>query len=434
MKKSIIFITILFSFTINSAPKVKVMPIPGNINTAMQEFSPSLTADGKTMYFYSKRSNTHTDLFKSVLTNGKWSTPVELKSLNSPYDDQSPYISDDEKYLIFSSNRDGSIEFRLSNGKIAVSRDLYYSENKNGRWTKPASLSDKINTEEMEENPFMHGNDFYFTRYPFGDTSRARIFKTVITGNELLDPEPLPYPINDDSSSNIAAVISMDGKYIYFSSDRSGGYGGYDIYRSTINGDGTYGDPENLGPEINTEGNEAYLVISKANNALYFCRKKKNESYDIYTAVAEEEQFAETVEPEKDPEIAAPPQKPPGEDVTKNLKETKKLTLNSVRFEVNSSELLPESLQILDHIVYFLKTNPEIKLKVTGHTDLTGDVELNKALSQDRAEAVRNYLVSKGVKKDRLQAEGKGSTEPLINDTEPESNKKNRRTEFQVID
>jgi outer membrane protein OmpA-like peptidoglycan-associated protein len=458
-------IVLLFiSLSLFALPEVKVVPIPGNINTDMQEFAPSLTADGKTMYFYSKRNNSkYTDLFKSTLVNGKWTNPVELRALNSPYDDQSPFVSEDEKFIVFSSNRDGSIEFRLPNGKIGVSRDLYYAENINGKWAKASSLSDKINTEEIEENPFLHENDFYFTRYPFGNPSEAKIWRAKITGNHLMAPEELPSPINLEGSSNIAAIISKDGKYIYFASNRAGGYGGYDIYRSKIGKDGSYGEPENLGPEINTEGDEAYLVIDRANNSFYFCRKNLNENYDIYTALilkddTEEPKVAIKENPLRDKPIEEtkinPPQKDieiPGvvelpkkentkkegfskEEINQMLKDKKKLNLSNVLFDANSSELLSDSFPILNQIADFLRENPETKIKITGHTDLTGDSSLNKILSLERAESVRSYLTTKGIDRKRMIADGKGSTQPLINNLEPESNRLNRRTEFQVFE
>ena len=460
-KKLFVLILFLLSISLFSIPEVKVIPIPGNINTDMQEFAPSLTADGKTMYFYSKRNNSkYTDLYKSTLVNGKWSNPVELRALNSPYDDQSPFVSDDEKFIVFSSNRDGSIEFRLTNGKLGVSRDLYYAESIGGKWAKASSLSDKINTEEMEENPFLHENDFYFTRYPFGTPSEAKIWRAKIIGNQLQEPEELPSPINLEGTSNIAAVISKDGKYIYFASNRPGGFGGYDIYRSKIGKDGTYGDPENLGPEINTQGDEAYMIIDKANNAFYFCRKNVNENYDIYTALIlkDDTEIAINEKPIRDKPIEETKVNPPQKDIeipnvvelpkketpkkevvtkdeiTQTLKDKKKLTLNSVHFDTNSSELLSDSFPILNQIADFLKDNPESKIRITGHTDLTGDTALNKILSLERAESVRTYLHSKGIDRKRMISDGKGSTQPIINNLEPESNRLNRRTEFQVVD
>jgi outer membrane protein OmpA-like peptidoglycan-associated protein len=454
------------------SPKFTVFPLPKNINTQNQEFGPSLTSDGKTLYFYSKRNSNYTDLFRSRLINGKWSDPELMNSLNSPYDDQSPFVYGLEQFIIFSSNRDGSLEFQLPNGQMGVSRDLYYSEKIDGRWSKPATLSDLINSEEMEENPFLFGNDLYFTRYPFGDPGSAKIWKAPLLGNNLYPAEELPPPINIPGTSNFAAVVSKDGKYIYFSSNRDGGYGGYDLYRSKILPNGSYSEPENLGPEINTEGNEAYLIFSPADDSILFCRKNPNESYDIYAAKWDDDTPKEIEEPEvakilpnkpnkkiQDPKeknelveklepeipsqesIAKKPIKPiPKDDfpeavnIAETLKTKKKLSLNSIQFEQNSSELKAESVNSLDAIADFLQEFTENRIKVTGHTDLTGDLVFNVQLSWDRAESVKKYLISKGVKAYRIHIEGKGSTQPLINGTTPEANRANRRTEFTLID
>ena len=458
----------------------KVFPLPKNINTNNQEFGPSLTSDGKTLYFYSKRGSEYTDLYKSKLINGQWSNPISVDSLNSPYDDQSPYVYGQEQFIIFSSNRDGSLEFRLPNGQLGVSRDLYYSENINGRWSQPATLSDRINSEEMEENPYLHGNDLFFTRYPFGDPNSAKIYKAPLIGNNLYSAEPLPSPINLPGTSNFAAVVSPDGKYLYFSSNRPGGYGGYDLYRSKINSDGSYSAPENLGPEINTAGNEAYLIVNPTDNSLLFCRKNPNESYDLYAAIKDEvenppepvsnEPKVARIPPSKpikkipdvkaksnlgiklEPEIPTiqsdtkppllsmeedknPPMKNPViESIAETLRVKKKLSLNNINFEQNSSDLKSESLPVLDAIRDFLMDYTENRIKVTGYTDLTGDLVFNVQLSWDRAEAVKKYLISKGIKPYRIHTDGKGSTQPLVNGTDPESNKANRRTEFTLID
>jgi outer membrane protein OmpA-like peptidoglycan-associated protein/Tol biopolymer transport system component len=477
------YITILIilnnSLFSQTSSRFQIVPIPGNVNTPMQEFGPSLTADGKTLYFYSKRNSQYTDIYKSKLVNGRWSTPSEVKEVNSPYDDQSPYVFGDESFMIFSSNRDGSYEFRLSNGQVGISRDLYYSEKVDGEWSIPATLSDLINTDEMEENPFYSGDYLYFTRYPFGDTSQAKIFRSKVYDNNFLAPEELPSPINQRNSSNIAAIVSPDGKYLYFSSNRSGGFGGYDIYRSKILPNGNFGEPENLGNEINTEGNEAYLIINPVDNSFIFCRKKQDENYDMFVAKQIEAPKSKEVET---PVIAINPNFPieknknsknispllpkneteekelnSSKKETKNqieedliviqkridrdiekineaIKDKKKITLNSINFETNSPFLLRESYPTLNALSDILLKNPDIKIKVTGHTDLTGDLEANKKLSWDRAESVRKYLVSKGVETKKIIIDGKGSTQPLVNSPSPEASKINRRTEFEVLE
>lgn len=424
MKKSIIFVITFFTLigTNLSKPIIKIAPIPGEVNTKSNEFGPSLSFDGRTLYFYSKgRNSNYNDLYMSKLSpNGQWGKPIPLHSLNSRYDDQSPFISDSDQYIIFSSNRDGSREFRLADGRIGVSRDLYYSELRNGNWTKPQPLPPTINTNQIEENPYMYGDDLYFTRYPFDKSMEAKIYKSTYKNNTFTTPVELPLPINSPPYSSLTAIISGDGKSIFFSSDRPGGYGGYDIYKSDIQKNGTYSKPINLGPEINTKGNEAYFTIHKHKQMIIFCRNnfQENFDFDIFSAVVEEER---------------PP--PKQEDkITKTLKEKKKLTLNNINFNINSSELLPESFPHLDKIVNYLKEYPDLKVKITGHTDMTGDKELNQPLSEDRAKSVKKYFISKGIGEKRIFTEGKGDTQPLINSKEVEANKVNRRTEFEIIE
>jgi outer membrane protein OmpA-like peptidoglycan-associated protein len=401
----------LFSF-VHADYTFSVSPLPGKINTDMQEFGPSLTADGNTLYFYSKRGSNFTDIYMSKKVNGQWATPTAVKALNSPYDDQSPYISPEGKFLIFSSNRDGSIEFQLPDGRIGVSRDIYYSELRDGKWITPVALPGQINTNQIEENPFLQGDFFYFTRYPFAKPEQAQIYSVKLVNDSFTNEKPvlLPYPINMPPFATIAFIVSKDGKEVYFSSNRPGGYGGFDIYKAKVLEKG-YSEPENLGPEINSIGDEAFLLLDETDKNILFCRKEQGKSYDIYSAR----------EVKKD-------------DLGEILKIKKKLTLNTINFDVNKSEIKPESFAELDKIVSYLNDNPDLKIKIIGHTDLTGEKEHNENLSKERAESVKKYFIKKGLNSEAILTEGKGSNEPLFQELSPENNKKNRRTEFVIIE
>jgi OmpA-OmpF porin, OOP family len=107
--------------------------------------------------------------------------------------------------------------------------------------------------------------------------------------------------------------------------------------------------------------------------------------------------------------------------------------LDSVNFEHNSTELRPESRGLLDQVAQTLRENPEIKkVRVEGHTDDTGPRDVNLRLSRARANAVRTYLINKGVNSDRLSAEGYGPDKPIQEGTTDEARKSNRRVEFIV--
>ncbi|MBE8400008.1 OmpA family protein [Leptospira borgpetersenii] len=379
--------------------------LKGSINTNLNEFGISLTDSGNVLYFYSKRENSiYTDLYKSTRVGDKWQQGEEIENLNSNYDDQSPFILNQEEGIIFSSNRDGSIEFQLSNGKIGVSRDLYFSKKIDSSWIKPMALPRTVNTEEIEENPFLFDNRLYFTRYPFGQVSEADIFVSVYRNKTWEKATSLPGPINT-AYSEIAATISRDGKTIYFSSNRPGGFGGYDLYKSTLLANGDFSEPINLGPDINTAGDEAFYLEAADGSTFYFCRRSGHD-YDVYSIVSNPFQ---------------------------ELEKGKSISLDSIHFALGSYEILEDSFPILENLNSYLRENPDIKIRIIGHTDLNGDYQDNIILSHNRANAVKDYLVRKGIDSGRIVTDGKGSSEPIIPRKDPKTDYKNRRTEFQII-
>lgn len=108
--------------------------------------------------------------------------------------------------------------------------------------------------------------------------------------------------------------------------------------------------------------------------------------------------------------------------------------LDTIRFETGSAEIKPESHKLLDQVALMVKANPDVKVRVEGHTDDTGPRDLNMKLSQSRAESVRRYLITRGVAAQRVRAVGYGPDKPLIKDTSPEARSKNRRVQFIVDD
>ncbi|WP_082281184.1 OmpA family protein [Leptospira kirschneri] len=406
-----IFIISFFSIysqnlSINQNSKnVKPEKLKGSINTSLNEFGISLTDDGNILYFYSKRQNSnYTDIYRSTRIKDEWTQGEEIEVLNSNFDDQSPFILNREEGILFSSNRDGAIEFQFANGKIGVSRDIYFSKKINSSWAKPIPLPRTVNTEEIEENPFLFNNRLYFTRYPFGQVSEADIFVSVYKNNAWEKAMSLPDPINT-VYSEIAATISKDGRTIYFSSNRPGGFGGYDLYKSILLENGNYSEPINLGPEINTTGDEAFFLETNDGKTFYFCRKDGRD-YDIYSVVSNPFQ---------------------------ELEKGKSISLDSIHFSLGSYEILESSFSILENLNSYLKENLNVKIKITGHTDLNGDAQDNLILSRNRANAVKDYLVKKGIDSERIITDGKGSSEPIVPLKNPKTDYKNRRTEFQLI-
>ena len=112
----------------------------------------------------------------------------------------------------------------------------------------------------------------------------------------------------------------------------------------------------------------------------------------------------------------------------------KKIRLEGVNFEFDSDRLTHGSYEILDRVAAALQDAPNVRVEVAGHTDNTGTPAYNKDLSQRRAEAVRSYLISKGIDASRLTAKGYGETEPETSNDTDEGRAKNRRVELKQIE
>jgi outer membrane protein OmpA-like peptidoglycan-associated protein len=109
------------------------------------------------------------------------------------------------------------------------------------------------------------------------------------------------------------------------------------------------------------------------------------------------------------------------------------IKLNHIYFETSKFDLLAESYYELDKVVKLLHENPTMKIEIDGHTDNVGNAEKNQVLSSNRATAVMNYIISKGVSADRISAKGYGITKPMVGNDTPENRKLNRRVEFTIL-
>lgn len=362
--------------------------IPWNSNR--QEFGASISARGN-LYFYSNRNGKNTDLFVSRRVKGEFQSPEALAVLNSQYDDQNPFIFPEENAIIFSSNRDGAREFRTASG-IAVSRDLYFSKKVEGRWGRPERMPDTINSEMMEENPFLHGRRLYFVRYPFGKPEQARIYYSEAQEEEWSEAKQL--------FDFQAITPGVFGDRFYFSRKLNEHYQIVSIPLGEIDGiDQKHIRPE---PGLDPGVDEAAYAASRDLTIIVFARRSKAGDYDLF-------------EMKRDPWV-----------------DQEAFSLTSILFKRSESSILPESNEILDRLAAYLAQR-KVRLQITGHTDKTGDPVANIQLSHDRANAVKQALVRRGIDAKRMQTAGKGQSEPVDPAENEDAYAKNRRTEFKVL-
>ena len=205
---------------------------------------------------------------------------VKKLDINSNYSDFGPYIYDEK--LLFSSTRDTGTFLRRSHKWNAQPFLDFYEiglEDLENGSTRVKKFNRRLNTKYHESTPSFTDDDntIYFTRNNFNKrnygiddrgTNKLKIYRaTKGSSSKWGNAEELPFCSDDYSTAHPA--LSPDGKTLYFSSDRPGSIGESDIWKVAINDDGSFGEPENLGEPINTEGRETFPFVT-SNNEIYF--------------------------------------------------------------------------------------------------------------------------------------------------------------------
>ena len=296
--------------------------------------------------------------------------------------------------------------------------DLYISEWADGQWAMPQRLSESINTRSWESQPCVSsdGKELYFVSRRNGN---ADIYcaKRNMDGS-WGEPQNVGTPINTQGTE-MAPFLHPDGHTLYFSSDKHIGMGGFDLFMSRRGDNGQWQKPVNLGFPINTSGDEINFFVAADGKTAFISSQREggNGGYDIYTFELPEEIRSDSANYLATVDVV---ELAPGDAVV----------LQNIQFEFNSSALTADSESGIQILTDFLKRNPELKVELAGHTDNVGNENYNQKLSADRAEAVRKALVASGIEGNRLAAKGYGASKPLVpNDTE-EHRAINRRTEM----
>lgn len=221
-------------------------------------------------------------------------TPVKINiinlgaTINSEYDDHSPVFNIDETEMIFTSKRKGSTgNFKTSDKQYF--EDIYISHKVNGEWSAPVKISENINTMEHEASVALSadGNDLIIYKDDVGD---GNLYVSHFNGTDWTKPEKLSSNVNSTSDESHAS-ISSDGSTLYFSSNRPGGFGGYDIYISKRLPNGDWSLAQNAGSTINSEFDESGPFIHPDGSTLYFSSKGHNSmgGYDLFFTILKDD-------------------------------------------------------------------------------------------------------------------------------------------------
>ncbi|MBC6696876.1 OmpA family protein [Hymenobacter puniceus] len=434
------------------------------VNTAGHDATVGLAPDAQRLLVYMEDNGG--DLHESNLRGTEWSKPKQLGSrINSKAHESSAAYTPDGRSLLFVSDKPGGLG----------GRDIYKVEIE-GRG--PAvNLGPAINTPYGEEGVFLHpdGKTMYFSSEGHNSMGGYDIFKSTYENGKWSTPENLGWPINTPDD-DVFFVISASGRHGYYSSFRDDGLGSKDIYQITFLGaekapalsqedqllasrvqpvketqlapavpvataqvtilKGTITDAVSKQPleatiDVIDNSRNENIASFKANaqSGRYLVSLPSGVNYGI---VVRQDGYLFHSENFDLPAGAA------YSEVVKDIQLRKldvgvKVVLNNIFFDFDKATLRKESTGELERLQKLLTETPALRLEISGHTDNVGNAAYNKDLSQRRAKAVVDYLVAKGVTKDRLTFAGYGDTQPVASNTTKAGRQQNRRTEFKVI-
>ena len=386
-----------------------------NINTENAEYLPFISVDGKELIFTRRLELNegvyNEDFYKTEKINSNWIESSPM-SINTIQDEGSITISANGIYLVYTScyRKDGIGEC-----------DLYLCVKQNRIWGKSQNIS-SLNTRYREKQSCFSadGKYLYFVSNRRGGYGGDDIWRSEITRFGFSSPENLGATINT-KEDEMSPFFHPDNLTFYFASKGHTGMGDFDLFVSRrLHSDTLWGIPENLGYPINSHNTENSLVVSNDGKTAYFVSNKSGYGKeDIFSFQLPEDKRATKIS-ELELEI-----------ITQNNGD--EIILKNVLFETDSYELVETSFIELNNLINYLKKNPKIKIHIEGHTDNISDDKHNLILSDNRAAQVYSYLVDRGVSSERLKYKGYGESKPISTNETEIGRKQNRRTSFVIL-
>ncbi len=342
----------------------------------------TMSSDGMVIILSIERPDGHgsADLYVSFKVSDEfWTAPINLGgAINSPFRETTPSLSDDKRTLYFSSNRSGN-------------NDIYFAERLDDswtRWTRPERLPAPINSPYDDSNPSFNTATgyLYFTSRRDGtsDIFRARVREPRATAEVVIVGQIL----NSHTRRPVPAKV-------LFGSGPAGEYDGF--YYSN---DGTF--------RLKTEVGGLFRL------------KAEREHFIGHEVVLDFRDHPGTV-PEYEVELLLDP-----------IQTHARITMEPIYFVRSRAEIKPESYAALDKLAHILETYPELQIVIEGHTDNVGRPQDLQRLSEQRALAVKDYLVGRGIRPNRISTIGYGASRPVTDNADEAARARNRRVEVRI--
>ena len=398
------------------------LPLPAPVNTEAEEGTPVFSSDYNTMYFtrcnVSKRKALGCEIFTAKREGEKWDNVESLALAEDSVVIAHPAISKDQLTLYFVSDMEGSM--KTPEGKNSKDIWMVTRSGANGKWGDPVNLGAPVNTPGDEVFPFVHadGIPVFFIQRTYWH-GRTGYFQGRKNENGQWQVENMKYPINS-AADDFGIVFEKEQESGYFQFIPQRENGNDDIYsfvlpplKFSIVGVVKNEKTDEIIPEaiIKSIGSDGITLDTKTGNDGIF-RFTLKPGTD-YVFIAEKPGFLKGKERESTKGVSQSTEFKT--EIYLSSTETP-IEVENIFFDLDKADLRPESMVSLDKLVETLNDNPNIVIELGSHTDSRASDAYNMDLSRRRAQSVVNYLIEKGIARDRLVPKDYGETQPKMVD------------------
>ncbi len=378
------------------------------------------------------------DIFLAkIVSNTEWVDSTKLsKEINTPYWDAHPFVTEDGNTLFFASDRPGGNK----------GRDLYYcTKDESGKWSEAVNLGDSINTEFDEVSPFVSadGNTLFFSSNGLPGIGGFDVFRSLkLPNGKWSKPINMGYPINTDAR-DVFFRLQGENEKIYIASNRKGGNGELDLYSDggsasmlalgTSSGSGkSYTDSSKIDSNSNVyndntlNGDLDSLSASKSIDSSLT-------STPSVSASQENKQDSTIASSDNTPQDIEPNKESDGDNALAPSSSWEEVKDISILFDFNDANIRDSEFDKLDQIVAFLLEHPTAVVEVSGHTDGVGSDLYNVDLSVSRVKQTIDYLIKGGINANQFYAKCQGESQPIHSNDSDVGRQKNRRVSFKIL-
>ena len=475
-------------------PHAVLVNMGEGINSSKEDYGPTIGNVDYVLLFTSKRNKSEDsyqptydeDIFYSIRVDGLWQYAEEFKKINTSYNEGSACLSFDGKYLLFS---------RCNAPGTQGNCDIYSAVLKSdSTWGDVKNLGPTINSSGWDSHPSLthKGDTLLFASNRVGGFGLSDIYFSVKDKQGNWEKAQNAGPIINTRNSEVSPFFHHTFNVLYFSSNGHPlNFGEFDIYKS-LQLKRSWSEPKNIGPLVNGVGSEYYFTIDSKSQELYYARSNEDDlkNLDLYSFPVPMEAQPEAIvtlkgslkdeggksmkgivsviDLDEGVEVAPKFLREDGtfdfslinkrnylliiqgdeffrieeilfmdgdQEINKIAEPIEsKIAFESLEFENGKADILQVMHKDLDKLANFMIDHPELKLRISGHTDSAGKEEANLRLSQARADAIKYYLGYQfKIENTRIEAIGYGSSKPIMQEVTDEHKQFNRRVEFEIF-